>query len=289
MIYLLFSVICSTLILVIFKGFTRFGITNIYAIVTNYAVAATLGFLSGGFSISVPQLLAKEWLLGAFLIGFLFVSLFQIMALGAQTIGVSRVSVPVKMSVVLPVLAGVWLYNEKLSFGGIVGVFLALIAVYFGTKKTSETAVKNMLWLLLLPAVLFFGNGSIDVLLKYAQVNWIAASEIALFSSILFGSAFIWGLLFAAKTRLANHIKPTVKDVLAGIALGIPNYGSIYFLLQALDKSGLPSASVYPINNVAVVSVSAILGMTVYREHLSKINLIGLACGIISIVLIASA
>jgi len=287
MLYLLFSILCSTIIFIVFKAFSRFGINNVYAIVANYIVAASMGFIFGDFPSSIHNVLAYDWIFAAFFIGFLFFALFQIMALTAQRLGVSRVSVPVKMSVVLPVLAGVWLNQEKLNAASIVGIILALLAVYLGTRKKEIVPVKKSLWVLLLPAVLFFGNGSIDVLLKYAQSNWLAQSEMALFSSVLFASAFIWGILFFAKEWISIKKGPTIKDVLGGVALGIPNFGSIYFLLEALDKSGLQSASVYPINNVAIVGLSAVSGLVIFKEHLSKVNVIGLICGVISILLIA--
>ena len=38
MVYLVFSIFCSTLILILFKLFERFGVTNLYAIIANYMV-----------------------------------------------------------------------------------------------------------------------------------------------------------------------------------------------------------------------------------------------------------
>jgi len=289
MLYLLFSILCSTLIFIVFKAFSRFGINNVYAIVANYIAATTMGFIFGEFPSTMHEVLSKDWILAAFFIGFLFIALFQIMALTAQRLGVSRVSVPVKMSVVLPVLVGVWLYDEKLNAASIIGIVLALVAVYLGTRKIEDHAATSSLLVMLLPAVLFFGNGSIDVLLKYAQSNWLAQSEMALFSSVLFASAFIWGIFFFTKEWISIKKGPKFKDVLGGIALGIPNFGSIYFLLEALDKSGMQSASVYPINNVAIVGLSAVSGLLIYKEHLSRINIVGLICGVVSIFLIAYA
>ena len=129
MVYLVFSIFCSTLILILFKLFERFGVTNLYAIIANYLVAGTLGYIFTSEPESLPVILEKHWLWPAFGIGFLFITLFQIMAFTAQKLGVSRVSIAVKMSVVLPVLAGVWFYNERLSFGVIVGILLALLVL----------------------------------------------------------------------------------------------------------------------------------------------------------------
>ncbi len=286
--YLTISILSSTLIFVIFKAFDRFKINNLYAIISNYLVAGGLGYFFTQDKPDVDEILEANWLLPTVGIGFLFIALFQVMAYTAQQLGVSRVSIAVKMSVVLPVVAGLWLYNEHISVLGFTGIFLALVAVYLGTKKPSNINKGNTNWLLiLLPLILFLGNGSIDVLMKYAQHYWLQPNELATFSGVLFALAFIWGIFFAAFEMIVKKKFPTLKDVIGGFILGVPNFGSIYFLLEALDKSNMPSAAIYPINNVAIVGLSAITGVVLFREKLSALNIVGLVAAIAAIALIA--
>jgi drug/metabolite transporter (DMT)-like permease len=288
MIYLLFSILCSTLILILFKLFQRFEVTNLYAIIANYLMAGALGYIFTAEPEALPLILEKHWLLPACGIGFLFITLFQIMAFTAQKLGVSRVSIAVKMSVVLPVVAGLLLYGEKVTTLGYIGIVLALVAVVLGTRKKSEGPKKSVGWVLvLLPIILFFGNGSIDVILKYAQHHWLKPTEMATFSGVLFGFAFLWGLLFGGYAILVKKQYPTLKDFGWGLLLGIPNFGSIYFLLEALDKANMPSAAIYPINNVAIVGLSALSGVFFFKEKLSRINLVGLFAALLAIVLLA--
>ena len=77
------------------------------------------------------------------------------------------------------------------------------------------------------------------------------------------------------------------KNVLGGICLGVPNYFSIYFLLKALQHPMLTSASVFTINNVAIVMLSTLLGILLFKEVLSLKNWLGIGLAIISIVLVA--
>ena len=288
MVYLVFSIFCSTLILILFKLFERFGVTNLYAIIANYMVAGALGYIFTEEPETISQILEKNWLWPAFGIGFLFITLFQIMAFTAQKLGVSRVSIAVKMSVVLPVVAGLVLYGEKVTALGYLGIALALVAVILGTRKKVEGPKQSVGWvLLLLPIILFFGNGSIDVILKYAQHNWLKPTEMATFSGVLFGFAFLWGLLFATYTMVFKKQYPTGKDFMWGLLLGIPNFGSIYFLLEALDKANMPSAAIYPINNVAIVGLSALSGVFFFGEKLWPVNRIGLLAAFLAIILLA--
>jgi drug/metabolite transporter (DMT)-like permease len=76
-----------------------------------------------------------------------------------------------------------------------------------------------------------------------------------------------------------------MKSVGAGIALGIPNFFSIYFLLKTFqfwDKS-----IAIPLNNVSIVIVSALLGYFLFKEKLSNINALGVLIAIVSILLIS--
>ena len=93
--------------------------------------------------------------------------------------------------------------------------------------------------------------------------------------------------IIIALKSLKNRLNVSPKDVLGGIALGIPNYFSIYYLLKALQSETLNSASVFTINNVAIVMFSTLLGITLFKEKLSLKNWMGIGLAIISIILIA--
>lgn len=74
---------------------------------------------------------------------------------------------------------------------------------------------------------------------------------------------------------------------MGGIVLGIPNYFSIYFLVMALRNPDFESSTLFTLNNVAIVTLSTLLGIALFRERLIKHNWIGLALAVISIILVA--
>lgn len=76
---------------------------------------------------------------------------------------------------------------------------------------------------------------------------------------------------------------------MAGIVLGIPNYYSIFFLIKALQNKNFESSELFTFNNVGVVILSTVVGVVLFKERLSKKNLIGVALAIIGIVLVANA
>ena len=77
------------------------------------------------------------------------------------------------------------------------------------------------------------------------------------------------------------------KNLLAGVALGIPNYFSIYFLVQALRIPYLDSATVFTLNNIAIVIVATLTGILLFKEQLSKQNWLGIILAVSSIAIIA--
>ncbi|WP_405568062.1 EamA/RhaT family transporter [Polaribacter sp. Asnod6-C07] len=287
MIYLLLSILFSTGLFVIFKYFGIFKVDVLKAIFINYIVAFIMGFALTESSFTFSELPNKPWFIGATCLGALFVSIFFVMAMTAQRNGVSVTSVAGKMSVVIPVIFGVFLYNESVTILKIAGIIIALIAVYLASVKEKSTASKNAG--LLFPILLFLGSGAIDTILKFIESNYVTNDDVSIFSGSLFGIA----ATFAGIVLIIKSIKKReafgLKNVIAGIVLGIPNYFSIVFLIKALQTEGFESSTLFTINNVAIVIVSTIVGILVFKEQFSIKNKIGVALAILGIVIVALA
>ncbi len=284
MTYLVLSILFSSVIFVVFKLFQRYGVETLYAIITNYVVACAIGFYFYEGSVPLSSVPKKPWFWGTFMLGALFILVFNLMAATAQKVGVSVASVATKMSLVIPVVFGVFAYQETLGPLKILGIILALGAVYFASVKSSTSINGNTL---LLPILVFIGSGLIDTSLKYLQEVYIAEKEYALFSALVFGSAGAIGLLLILLRGIRTSLSINLKNMVGGVVLGIPNYFSIYFLLKALQNDTLNSASVFTINNVAIVMVSTCLGIVLFKESVSPKNWGGIVLAVISIILVA--
>lgn len=285
MINLGLSVLFSSLIFVIFKLYSTYKINTFHAIVTNYFVACIVGILLYDGQIILSEIPTKSWFIGTLFLGILFIVVFNLMASTAQKVGVSVASVATKMSLVIPVIFAVIWYQERLSYFQILGILLALIAVYFASLKTKNIHVEKSS--LLLPVLVFLGSGVIDTSIKYLQEIHVKEAEYPLFSAVIFAFAAVIGISLIVLKSFKDSPKIELKALLGGVALGIPNYFSIYYLLKALQSPTLNSASVFTINNVAIVMFSTLLGILLFKEKLSAKNWIGIGFAIISIVLIA--
>ena len=286
MIFLLLSILFSTGLFVIFKYFGIYKIDVLKAIFVNYIVAFSMGFFFAERQIPISEIYLQPWFSGALFLGALFVSIFFVMAMTAQKNGVSVTSIAGKMSVVVPVIFGIILYNESVTFLKIVGIIMALIAVYLSSVKEEKSEKKGTL---LLPVLLFIGSGTIDTLLKYIQENYVSDEDVSIFSGSLFGIAGAFAFLILVIKTLKKRESFGYKNIIAGIILGVPNYYSIIFLIKALQNKNFESSTLFTINNVAIVVVSTLVGLFFFKEKFSIKNKIGVAMAILGIILVTIA
>lgn len=281
---LLWSIACSTTIFVVFKLYGTYRITTQYAIIGNYITAFIVGAFFFGGPDGFSGWTGKSWLLPAASLGILFVFIFNLMARTSQTLGVSVASVATKMSLVIPVALGVLLYGETLEPVKILGVALALAAVFFASLRPGQHRLG--LRSLYLPVLVFIGSGIIDASLKYLEETRVPNPEFPLFSASVFLSAALSGLIYVGASRRKGLPALRPRDLLGGVALGVPNFFSVFFLLRALQYPGLNSASLFTLNNVCIVAVTTLLGIALFRERLSPRNWLGVGLAVISIILV---
>lgn len=286
MIALALSILSSTMIFVVFKLFSRFRINTMQAIVMNYITACFCGIMLQESAINISDVPQFEWFPFALGLGALFIIVFNLMAITTQRSGLSVVSVATKMSVVIPILFGLLYYKESLGFFKIIGIVLALIAVYLTSiKKQDGLKIKPVN--IIFPILVFLGSGIIDTTIKYLEGEYIAQDDTPIFSATIFAMAAVLGVLILSAQAIQGKFQFQLKNVWGGIALGIPNYFSIYFLVQALRSGVLESSGIFTVNNVAIVMVSTLLGILIFKEKLLPKNWIGIGLAILGILFIA--
>ncbi|WP_299902257.1 EamA family transporter [uncultured Aquimarina sp.] len=285
MIYLLLSILSSSWILITFKLFSKYKVDTLQAIVVNYIVASISGFIAYQKTIEVSKIAEFSWFYTTIILGLVFILVFNLMAITTQKNGLSVAAVASKMSVAIPVIFGILVYKESTGFLKISGILIALIAVYLtSVKNTSGISIKTQN--LIFPLLVFLGGGIIDTSLKFMEKNHVTEEETALFSACIFGSAAVIGICTLSYKLFKKTLKIARKNIIAGICLGIPNYFSIYFLIQALRNDTLDSSTVFIINNVAILLLSTIVGVLFFKEKLIQKNWLGIILAIISILLV---
>ena len=286
MIYLLLSILSSTILFVVFKLFNRFKVDRLQAIVVNYVTAAGLGLVLYKGEVSLSDWQTQPWLPYAACLGALFIAIFNLMALTTQRLGLSVVSVATKMSLVVPIVFGLFYYRESAGTLRIIGIITALISVYLVTVK--EGGFKGMGRRgLLLPALVFLGSGVIDTSLKYLEERFVPQEDVPLFSAMIFGSAALFGLAILTYRYLSSGNLINARSIIGGLALGIPNYFSVFFLIRALKSGLLESSGIFTVNNVAIVVGSTLIGVWAFSERPESRNWLGVILAVLSILAVS--
>ncbi len=286
MIPLIIGILSSAFIFILFRLFPKYGIDTFQAIVFNYFTALTCGFLLYGKDFKQEAIDNPSWFPFAILTGFLLIALFLAIGISSQKNGMAITSVSVKMSMAMTMCLMIFAYNESLSLFKILGIIFAIVGVLamsWPSKAGNETKEKTVLWLLI---VLFLGSGILDFLLNYVQNYHQKFIPSSLFSAVSFGIAGLFGLSVLIVDLIRKKRTFALKNILAGICLGIPNYFSIYLLLLSYSTTGWNDSTVLAICNVSVVLLAAIIGFLGFKENFNKLKIIGLTASIAAIVLL---
>ena len=284
MIYLLLSIFSSASIYLMFKVFGLRNVNLLPAIVINYSIASSIGFLQYA-SVGEKAYIQPNWWPVALVISLLFISLFYLMATTTQKLGVSVASNASKMSMIIPIVILVVMHqSERLSAIQIIGIGIALIGIYLTSlKPKNKHSERNVLW----PLLLFVGTGLLDFFLVYANQNLLKTSaDDNLFAALLFGMAFSWGVITLVIMRMRKSIKLNRATVLGGISLGLLNYGSIFFLLRTYASGFAQKNIILPVNNMGIMVVSILFSILLFQERLSLKNRIGIVISLLAITII---
>ncbi|MCO6162733.1 EamA family transporter [Flavobacterium sp. NRK F7] len=284
MISLFWAIFFSVLLFIVFKYFSKYNINTFQAIVCNYIVAFLVGIYTTEQPFSITTTLQKPWLVYCIYLGSLFIAIFFTMGKTSQLNGVSVASVASKMSLIIPVLFGLLFFKESIGFLKAIGIGIALFAVYFTTKKNTTT-IENSNFTF--PILLFFGSGIIDTSIHFIQKTKVPTEDTSLFSSFTFLSAFLVGCLVFTYQHYKNQFEFQFKNLIGGIALGIPNYFSMYFLIRALQNEKIQSATLFTLINIGVILLTTLIGLLLFKEKLKKQNYVGIALAILALVLVS--
>ncbi len=289
MFYLIGSIIFSSWLTLSFKLTEKYGINNLQAIVFNYFTCVITGSIING-NFPIDKFTFKEqsfpW---AIAMGTIFVFLFNLVALTAQKLGVAIASVAYKLSLVIPYLFSIYLYDEVNTVLKTIGIGLALLAVILTCYNPAENSAlgRNNFSIYLLPVILFFGSGLLDTMIKYVEQTFLNSSNNNDYLVTAFFFAALVGSILLGAQLLQDRQQFSWKALIAGICIGIPNYLSIWCLVKVLKEYGTNSSAIIPINNMGIVLFSSVAAFILFRERLSMVNWAGILLAVGAIALIA--
>jgi drug/metabolite transporter (DMT)-like permease len=286
MIWLLLCAVLTATFFLLFKTFPKFEINTLQAIVFNYITCVIIGLIinQNAHFLSIKQ--NPNILFFAAIVGIMFLSIFFLMAKASQEISVASSTTMAKISMLIPI-SFTFILNPKetqsISLQLITGILFGIISLFLIVKspktETQNPANSKNLWILL---AIFFGSGIIDTLLNYATSSYKISNFSSIFPMLCFGFASIAGSL----TLIIKKSKFEIKNLVAGIILGIPNYFSIYTLLKGLDYYQGNGALAFPIVHISSILLSVLSAGIIFREKLHKINYLGVLFAVLAVLLL---
>jgi multidrug transporter EmrE-like cation transporter len=226
----------------------------------------------------------EKWFPYAIFLSLMFIIFFNVGAFAIQKVGLIIISIFQKLSLIFPVIIGILLFGETSHILKITAIIIALFAIVLlnlpDKLKTSDELIKQYWYL---PFLVLLGNGIIEVTLFYVEENSILGQASLSFVSTLFLLSGIWGLFYMLLIQRTGFSK---TDIIGGISLGIPNFFTIYLLVRALE-TGWDGSVLFPVNNVGTLAFTALVGLFVFKEKLSRYNYWGLFLAILAVILIS--
>ncbi|WAC09380.1 hypothetical protein [Dyadobacter pollutisoli] len=299
MLYFLLAVLFTVALYLIMRAYPRYKVDSFHAIVFNYYACVLTGLLlTPDLSVFREVQWDSQGTLLTLALGTMFVTAFMLIGLTAQKVSVTATSLAGNMSLVIPVLFGLFVFrnnNKEFTALNYAGLLIALVALAFGAIQHSgqkkgegqESALisENMLWLL--PVLTFLAAGTNNTLINYLSVKFYLPGQTTVFMIIACTGAIIIGTLILLYKITFGKEKLLLRSVVGGLILGVPNFLSLYFLLLALASFGNSAAFVFPIYNILTMLVSSVAAWTIYRERLNLLNKWGLVLAVLAIILIS--
>lgn len=299
MLYLTIAVLCSVAVSVLLKVLRQRDIDIRQTIVAGYPVAFLLTWVLLKPEVSGIGKLGGAWLI-IIALGVLLPLVFVILGRAIAAAGMVAADAAQRLSLIIPIVAAFLLFGEVLTGTRIFGLglgFLALVALVYRPQQTiiaegvstidtintinikntinKKNTLRTPLWLF----GVWAGYGIIDILFKQVAKQG-AAFPLTLFVS--FGLAGLLLLIYLLGTR----VRWQGNALAAGLLLGALNIGNIYAYIRAHQVLSDSPSIVFTGMNVGVITVAAIIGVGIFKEHLNRVNMLGILLAISCVVVL---
>ncbi len=215
---------------------------------------------------------------------------FYVMAFSTGPVGLT--STVANCSLFIPIVFGIFLYNEQPSVFNYIGIFLVFVAlVLIPNGKKSEGGKGGLKWFLLACLTMIFNGicGTVQLVCSKTEVQANLFIVVAYVSATFF--AFLVGFILKkvpthSETEEPKHCFSFDKSLLLGafiIALTLCIYN--YYIIIVLEKY-FASYIFYPIANSLTLVFANLTGILFYKEKLNIKQAAGILVTIAAVILI---
>lgn len=284
MYFIALAICCSVLVSVLLKLARRHEVDVGQAVAWNYVATSALTAWVFHPSLDALSRPGAPWL-GFVGLGLLLPLIFLALGASVRHAGIVRSDAAQRLSLLVSLLAAFLWFGEAVSTAKLAGIGLGLIAlvcmVWRGEAGPGEGRA-GWLW----PLAVFGGFAAIDVLFKHVAQ---AGTPFAASLQAMFALALVVAFAIQVARRIAGRTRFTARNAVAGLLLGLANFGNIVFYVRAHQALADRPSLVFAAMNLGVVALGALVGTVVFREKLSRVNLAGVALAVAAIALATRA
>jgi drug/metabolite transporter (DMT)-like permease len=279
--YLILAILASVAVSVFLKLARTYNIQTEQAIFVNYIVAAsaTYFFLTPDITALTSLNYQSPALPIILALGVLLPSIFIVMAHAVRHAGIIKTDAAQRLALFIPILAALTIFGEALTLQKKIGLGLAFAALFCLITKSSSSksrGANNAGAVALCLIAVWLGFGIIDVLFKQTAKMGSAFPATLLAAFVLSGAVM---LVYLLAKRTAWH----ATSLASGIILGALNFANILCYVRAHQAMKDTPTTVFAGMNVGVIALGAIVGAVVFRERISRLNMLGIVLAISAI------
>lgn len=279
MIFLILAMLSSALIAVIMRFGSGHVSSKLGMLSMNYVVCtlcAALYAAPGGLAPAHEAMPAAVGL--GVVCGVLYLLAFVLLQWNTLRNGVVLASTFMKLGVLVPTLMSVLIFREAPRTTQIIGFVLAIAAILVMNMEKGGKGPGSGIGLLVL---LFFGGLADGMAKIFDELGHPALENQYLLYTFVVATALCFALVALKKERIGRG------ELIYGSVLGVPNFFSAKFLLQALSGADpVPAVVAYPTFSVGAIVLVTLCGVLIFREKLSKKQFLGLGIILAALVLL---
>jgi drug/metabolite transporter (DMT)-like permease len=276
MISLLLTILCSTSIALILKYSSVNKGNPVLLLASNYFIASAIGFIL--FFIEPDTEFSLPSLVYGAVLGAVFVFSFFSFTKSIDAAGTALSTLSSRISLFIPVALSIIFFGETPSSTNLIGFVFTAVTIYLfylSLRRDKSRTLKLSDYFYL--AGVMIGIGIADFSMKVFQHTRPLEEK-----QFFIASIFFFAFLYSFGIVLIKKIPLKQKTILSGGILGIPNVFSSVFLIGALQS--IAAILVYPIVNVGVIILTAILAYLFWKERVNRLGILSLLTGLLSII-----
>lgn len=259
--------------------------TPVFAVICGLIVTA-VSFIFSGFSFDCSWLTVLLGIINAAVLYGYDAFIIKASATGPYSI---LMTFSLTGGIVVPAIVSWVFFGVPFSWVQLVSILIIFASVLMISKKEDESEnkeehKKHRTFFLIICTLLGLANGLYGVLLNVQQ-EWTGVEEKEEMVAVTFMGAAVISfiqLILKEKDDTFKAFKQTKKSLIFLLLTALVSALAINALVIALD--GIDTTLVYTFDNAGVLLLSAIASAILFKEKLSKLNIVG--CIVISIGLI---